>query len=80
MASRLTAVEHVVILSDGCAAQYRGRGTFADLTLSRWPLQRNFFGSVHGKGEGDGEIGCINKAVDRAIIGRQTVINNAEDM
>ena len=42
-------------------------------------MQRNYYGSEHGKGEGDGEIGVINRAVDRAtcIFGRQSIIRNA---
>ena len=37
IASRLTVVDHIVIFSDGCAGQYKGRGSVAELTLSRWP-------------------------------------------
>ena len=62
-------VNQEIMFSDGCVSQYKGRGTFADLSLSPQGTQHNFFGSEHGKGEGDGEIGTIIKAVDRAILG-----------
>ena len=54
IASRLTVVDPIVIFSDGCAGQYKGRGSVADLTLSRWPemhgeeCNRNFDGSSGG--------------------------------
>ena len=74
------SLEYFVIYSDGCASQYKGRNTFADLTFSDVPMERNYYGSEHGKGEGDGEVGCINKSVDYAILGRQVIINNAQDL
>ena len=41
-------------------------------------MVRNFYGSEHGKGEG--KIGILNKGIDRDILGRQTVINNAREL
>ena len=70
----------VIVFSDGCAAQYKGKGSFADLSLKNIKIQRNFFGSDHGKSECDGEVGCINRAVDMAILGRKTVVADAEDL
>jgi hypothetical protein len=40
-------------------------------------LNRNYFGSEHGKADGDGEIGSINRSLDRAIISRRSQINSA---
>ncbi|MEE8209109.1 MAG: hypothetical protein V3T88_09210 [Nitrosomonadaceae bacterium] len=69
--------EKVVVFSDGCSSQYKGKGTFADLSLSHVPgLERHYFGIEHGKG--DGEIGILNRALDRAIASN-AVITNAED-
>ncbi len=41
---------------------------------------RNYFGSEHGKSASDGETGVVNRAVDRAIVGRQVIISNFTDM
>jgi len=67
----------LIVFSDGCASQYKGKGSFADLSLSNMLIERNFFGSDHGKSECDGEVGCINRAVDMAILGRKTVVSDA---
>ncbi|WAR02999.1 hypothetical protein MAR_009557, partial [Mya arenaria] len=61
----------VVVFSDGCAAQYKGKGSFAYLSLKDVHIEWNFFGSDHGKSECDGEVGCINRAVDIALLGRK---------
>ena len=69
-----------LVWSDGCSSQYKSKGPFADLALEATKVNRNFFGSEHGKSECDGEIGVINQAIDRAILGNKVIINNAEDM
>jgi hypothetical protein len=74
------APEKFVIFSDGCAAQYKSKGPFADLSLQGIPISRNYFGSEHGKSACDAEIGVLNRAVDRAIIGKKVIINNAKDL
>jgi hypothetical protein len=72
--------ERRVVFSDGCSAQYKSKGPFADLSLTSTTTDRNYFGSEHGKGDCDAEIGHVNKLLDRAIIGNQVIINNAVDM
>ena len=74
------AFSKLVVFSDGCTSQYKGKGSFADLSLKTIPIERNFFGSDHGKSECDGEVGCVNKAVDMAVLGRKVVVSNADDM
>ena len=70
-----------VLFSDGCSAQYKSRGPFSDISLeSDVRVDRNYFGSEHGKGDCDAETGIVNRATDRAIIGNHVVINNGEDM
>lgn len=64
-----------VIFSDGCSAQDKSKGPFADLSLKEIQISRTFFGSEHGKSACDAEI-----AVDRAIIGKKVVINNTKDL
>lgn len=66
-------VNKIIRFSDGCSSQYKSHGPFADVSLCAMKLDRNFFGSEHGKGEGDAEIGVVNGAIDRAIVGRQLV-------
>ncbi|GFS13191.1 (S)-beta-bisabolene synthase [Elysia marginata] len=75
------SVEKIYIFSDGCAGQYKGKGTFADLSLYTGKrIQRVFFGSEHGKGEADGETGVINCAVDRAVSSGRLTVRNASDL
>ncbi|GFR74218.1 (S)-beta-bisabolene synthase [Elysia marginata] len=74
-----TVVDEVILWSDGAASQYKGRGTFADLSLYPFPAQRNFFGSEHGKGEADGETGRFSQAMARAVAKGQC-FRNAQDM
>lgn len=70
-----------VIFSDGCSSQYKSKGPLADLSLENSvEINRNFFGSEHGKSDSDAETGVVNRAVDRAIIGNQVIINNSKDM
>lgn len=38
------------IFSDNCAAQYKNKGTFADLSLYTESVQRLYYGAEHGKG------------------------------
>ena len=70
--------------SDGCAAQYKSKGPFADLAASNldFPgveLQRNYFGSRHGKGPSDGESAVIKHRVTTAVKGEGKVVSNAEE-
>ena len=75
------SVKQKIIFSDGCASQYKSKGPFADVSLNqKCKISRNYYGSEHGKGEGDGEIGIIGRALERAVIGRKVIINSAEDM
>lgn len=69
-----------VIFSDGCSAQYKSKGPFADLSLKEIQISRTFFGSEHGKSACDTEIGVLKRAVDRAIIGKKVVTNNTKDL
>ena len=80
MAKIKDPIERRVIFSDGCAAQYKSKGPFADIALEPNFIDRNFFGSDHGKSDCDAEIGVINKSLDMAILGRRVIINNATDM
>ena len=41
----------LIVFSDGCALQYKGKGSFADLSLKTIPIKIKIFGSDHGKFE-----------------------------
>lgn len=74
------AFSKLVVFSDGCASQYKRKGSFADLSLKTIAIERNFFGSDHGKSECDGEVGCVNRALDMAVLGRKVVVSDADDI
>ncbi|WAR09183.1 hypothetical protein MAR_019141 [Mya arenaria] len=52
----------------------------ASLSLLETDIDWNYFGSDHGKSEADGELGSLNRAVDKAILGRQVIVSGAEDL
>ena len=47
-------LDHIIQWADGCAPQYKSKGPFADVSCAaqdyNCTLDRNFFGSRHGKG------------------------------
>ena len=77
-------VNTLVEFTDGCAAQYKSKMPFADISFSQQELdvniERHFFGSRHGKGPSDGVSGVVKSAVRRAVVTRQAIINTAEAM
>ena len=60
--------------------QCKGNKNFADITISKTNTEHSYFASEHGKGEGDGEIGVINKNIDKAILHRHVNINSVQDL
>ncbi|WAR10111.1 VRTN-like protein, partial [Mya arenaria] len=73
-------VKKLFVFSDGCASQYKSKGSMASLSLLETDIDWNYFGSDHGKSEADGELGSLNRAVDKAILGRQVIVSGAEDL
>ena len=61
---------YLVIFSDNCSRQYKGKGTFQFHSESESPLLHMFFGARHGKGPADGAVGRIKNAAMRAIKSR----------
>ena len=51
-----------------------------DLNHDRVSIERNYFGSRHGKGPSDGVSGVVKSAVRRSVMSRNVTVNNAEDM
>ena len=68
------------IWSDGCTSQYKGKTSFYYLDKFQVDVQRNFFGSEHGKGESDGETGKISRQLSDAVKSQGANLHNASDM
>ena len=78
---QLTCLKRLIIFSDGCASQYKGKGTFADLSLMQgFEVERVYYGSEHGKGEADGETGIFSQQLRRAVLGGHVNIRHANDL
>ncbi|XP_052806603.1 uncharacterized protein LOC128235851 [Mya arenaria] len=67
--------------TDGCAAQYKGKKAFADISLRKQPkMTRNYFETSHGKNVCDGLGATVKNACYRAVISNRKVLGNAEDV
>ena len=73
----------VILFSDGAPTQYKNRISFADCFFAPFDFgvqtERHYFGSCHGKGPSDREIGVVKKTVNRYVKARQTNVASAED-
>ena len=72
-------MKKVYAWSDGCASQYKGKTSFYYLDKCEIFIERNFFGSEHGKGESDAETGTISRKHLNAVRSNKAVILNAYD-
>ena len=66
--------------SDGCSAQYKGKNTFFFLDKFDVEVERNYFGSEHGKNECDATTGEISIQYRNAVKADDHVISNASDL
>lgn len=77
-------IEHVVEWSDGCSSQYKSRGPFSSIAASiedlNATLERNYFGSRHGKGPSDGESAVVKHHAATAVKAGSAVIATPEDL
>ena len=78
--SKKITIGKVFVYSDGCASQYKGKGTVGDISMMDEPIEWSYFGSDHGKSECDGEVAVVNKALDSAILSRHIILNDATEM
>ncbi|KAJ8047472.1 hypothetical protein HOLleu_06478 [Holothuria leucospilota] len=73
-----------VHFSDGAGSQYKNKVSFNDASFGMddfgFPIEKHFFGSGHGKGPCDAEIGVVKKCASRAVLARQVIIANAHDL
>ena len=76
-------ISHIVQWTDGCAAQYKSKGPFADIACSlvdfNATLERNYFGSRHGKGPSDGESAVVKSHAASAVATGKAIIATAAD-
>ena len=70
----------IYIWSDGSSSQFKGKTSFYYLGEYDFKIERNFFGTEHGKSESDAVTGVISKKISNAIKSRLHVICNAKDM
>ncbi|XP_070201835.1 uncharacterized protein [Littorina saxatilis] len=77
-------IEKVIHFSDGCSSQYKCKTSFVDTSYSEEdvgiPQEKHFFGSRHGKGPCDAEIGVIKRISSLAVKRRQVSIATAEEL
>ncbi|XP_071122434.1 uncharacterized protein [Mytilus edulis] len=77
-------IDHHIQFSDGCAGQYKSKNAFegiADIGSEfECTVERNFFGSRHGKGPSDACTGVVKSAVTRAVKARQALVTCPEEM
>ncbi|XP_033731738.1 uncharacterized protein LOC117321430 [Pecten maximus] len=70
-------------MSDGCAAQYKSKIPFCyaanAITEFGFIVQRDFYGSRHGKNRCDGEGGVLKSRVTRAVKNGEAEIVSASD-
>ena len=68
-------VTKLIQFSDGCACQYKSKTNFADVSHSKEDFsiasEKHFFGSRHGKGPCDREIGVLKKTITMAVASGQ---------
>ena len=69
---------------DGSPCQYKSKMNFADASHGEldfgFPIEKHFFGSRHGKGPCDGEIGVLKKSATSAVRSRRVIISDAFDL
>ena len=66
--------------TDGCAAQYKEKSSFADISRSDVELRRNFFETSHGKSVCGGIGAILKNACYRAVLSGKAVKGTALDV
>lgn len=65
--------------TDSCAAQYKARSAFADISIQNIKLERNFFETSHGKSVCD-SLGAVIKNCYQAVLTGKAVLSTADDV
>lgn len=67
--------------TDGCAAQYKGKRSFRNISQRKSPLIiRNFFETSHGKSVCDGLGAIVKNSCSKAVLSEKAVICNAKSL
>ena len=73
-------IQSEVLFTDCCAAQYRGKNSFAEISFMKRDtdvdVSRHYFESSHGKSVADGLAAIVQHSVTTAVTRRQTKIIN----
>ena len=77
-------IQKEIQMTDGCAAQYKSKTPFTDISFSMedhgFTVERHYYGSRHGKGPSDGAGAVVKSGARRAVMGMNCIINDAEDL
>ena len=74
-------VEEIHEWTDGCAAQYKGKKSFAEVSMQKGiTVTRNFFETSHGKSVCDGLGATVKNVCYRAVVSGKKVISDASDV
>ena len=77
-------IDKLIHFTDGASSQYKSKINFVDASLSAtdfgFPTEKHFFGSRHGKGPCDREIGVLKKQATLNVTARQVEISGAFDL
>ena len=74
------SLNRIIQFSDGAASQYKSVKPFTQLSKEDRHIQRNFFGSRHGKSSADGASAVVKSLCRRAVKSGEAVITSASDM
>ena len=71
-------IQSEVLFTDCCAAQYRGKNSFADISFMKQDtdldVSRHYFKSSHGKFAADGLAAIVKHSATTAVTRDQTKI------
>ena len=77
-------IEKLIVFSDGAPGQYKNKSAFCDCSFAvkdiGFKMERHYFGSRHGKGPCDAEVGVIKRCASLAVNSRQVIISDATDL
>ncbi|XP_021340435.1 uncharacterized protein LOC110441574 [Mizuhopecten yessoensis] len=83
LTTRNIVIEEQIIITDGCASQYKGKTSFMDASMGiedfGSTIERVYYGSRHGKNRCDGEGGILKSKVTRGVKSGEVSINNAQE-
>lgn len=73
-------IDRTIEWTDGCAAQYKAKAAFADISLQESSLERNFFETSHGKNVCDGLRAVVKNVCYQAVLSGKAVLGTAADV